>query len=118
MSNLNGRKILKLYFFVSIVPALLMLMLLFLALRYRGEFYAVLIFSSMVGIAFLQNAFSKKKIFIIAFLITLMAFVLVVNGLFAERSFFHFVGAPIKNSKAVDTWFGVPNLTESSFHNY
>ncbi len=104
--NLNLKKIFQLYFFISVIPALLMLMMISMALRYRAEFYDFFLFSSMIGIINLQNAFSKKKILIIAFSVTLVAFALVFNGLFAER-LTYFASGNGRNPQLVCAWFSV-----------
>lgn len=103
-SNSNTKNIFQLYLFISMIPAFLVLLLIAMSLRYRSEFYVFLIFTSMIGISFLQKTVCSRNIFISAFLVTLVAFVLVVNGLFAERYMFFKCGD--RNPQAICTWIG------------
>jgi hypothetical protein len=100
--NIKQKKYFKLYFFISIVPSLFILMIYSMALRYRSEFYVFFIFNSMIGIAYLQKNINKKKILAIAIFVTLMSFIFVVNGLFAERR--QFFGCGHGMPQVICTW--------------
>jgi hypothetical protein len=111
--NCNSKKYFQIYFFISIIPALLMLMMISMALRYRSEFFAVLIFSSMIGIVYVQNTFSRIKIFLTAILFTLIAFVLVLTGLFTERLMFY--PGVLHNPNPICTWFQAKCIPDDPF---
>lgn len=94
----------RLYFFIASIPALLMLMLLVMGLRYRAEFFTVLIFSSMTGITYMQRAVGKHKIYLASSIVTLLSVLFVLNGLFAER--YMFFKCSDRNPKVACVWFG------------
>lgn len=82
-SKENLYKLLFLIFVCSVL-AFIMLTLISLALRYRGEFFPLLSITSMIGILFLSNKYSDKTIRI-SFIFTTVAFLFVVLGLIPER---------------------------------
>lgn len=115
-TNDHLKRIFQMYFFVSFIPGLLMLMIFSMALRYRGEFYTSLIFSSMIGVSYLQKFSSKKKIIITAGVLTALALALAINTLFVERlAYFSY---DFNHTRAICAWLpwkcSKPPLTATS----
>lgn len=101
-TNEHLKRIFQMCFFISLIPAVLILMIPGMALRYRAELYASLIFTSMIGVSYLQKFSSKKKIIITAGVLTTLALALVINTLFVERlAYFSY---DFNHTRAVCAW--------------
>jgi len=92
------------YLFISFIPVFVILMMFAMALRYRSEFFGVLLVSSMIGIAYLQDRLTRRKIILTAFLLIIAAFLFVLHGLFVERIM---IFGLQRNPQAVCSGFGI-----------
>lgn len=101
----GNQQSLYLYGVVSIIPGLLTLMLISMALRYRTEFYVLLVFGSVIGGSIASRALSKASFVMLAIPVTVVSLFLVLNGLFAERIMWF--GCDGRNPKLVCDWFKV-----------